>query len=237
MYWIPPDFRTPVRVPEPSCIPVTPRRHLAHLLPLRSAAGPYLSFAESPRPHLPTLWSFIPKPPPRDLLTSYPNLPPSSSSRPTPVPGPPLLPIQSQFPGTRPRPESIPRWVQAFPPSPLVPTRSAWRPENGLDQAWHSPRRSGAEQARRTRPGGGAGSSLQAPSGAAAILLCCAGCRGAVRAAWAEPAAVTPLPGAWGRDQASRRSVCQARGRAKARGSPREARFPAAGGERPRSFL
>lgn len=78
----------------------------------------------------------------------HPPPPPHAGS------GPSLLPIQSQLPGTRPRPESIPRWVQAFPPSPLVPTRSAWRPENGLDQAWHSPRKSEAEQARRTRPGG-----------------------------------------------------------------------------------
>lgn len=43
-----------------------------------------------------------------------------------------------------------------------------------------------------------------------------------MRAAWAEPVAATPLPGAWGRDQASRPSVGQGRGRAKARGSPRD---------------
>lgn len=90
-----------------------------------------------------------PHPVPSSLLIQTSLHPPPRAGS---GPSPPSRPIPT--PRHTPPPQSIPRWVQAFPPSPLVPTRSAWRPENGLDQAWHSPRRSEAEQARRTRPRG-----------------------------------------------------------------------------------
>lgn len=72
-------------------------------------------------------------------------------------------------------------------------------PENAFDHAWHSPPRSRGERARGTRPRWRcAPGSLQVPSRAAAILLCCAGCCGAARGAWAEPDEVTPLSEAVG---------------------------------------
>ena len=141
----------------------------------------------------------------------------------------------------RTRPEPIPRWVQAFPPSPLVPTRSAWRPENGLDQAWHSPRRSEAEQARRTRPRGEVPVvPFRRPAARqpfccvvpVAVGPCAPRGRGLCRPRPSpELGGGTRLPA----PQSARAAGAQRR--VGARGSPREARFPAAGGERFRSFL
>lgn len=151
MYWIPLGFRTPVRAPHHPASQPSPQTPGA---PPPSSARQRDPTCHSPTPRVHTSpHSGPPSQSPRPCPPLFLSKPPCSLL-PAPVPGPPLLRVQSQLPGTRPRPEPIPRWVQAFPPSPLVPTRSAWRPENGLDQAWHSPRRSEAEQARRTRPRG-----------------------------------------------------------------------------------
>lgn len=103
---------------------------------------------------------------------------------PTPVPGPPILGVQSQFPGNTPPPRIHPEPSHPTPGSGLL--RLCPQPRQlGLDSGrWppsapHSPPRSRTEQPSGPRPGGRrTGPAFQAPGGAGAILLCCAGCRG-----------------------------------------------------------
>lgn len=175
MYCSSPVTMTLVRTPKPFVIPATRPPP-----PLGAGAA-----HRAPIPNHPAL----------PLLTS---LPPSSTKPPASPssPRPPLLHVQSQFPSTRPRPrpESILSWSRPSrlcrrpPPFRLDPAELR-RPD--LAFSAEKPSRAGPrEEAGRRR----AGHSLQVPSGAAAILLCCAGCLGAERAAWAGPAATTPLP-------------------------------------------
>lgn len=132
------------------------------------------------------------------LTATFSSKPPSFIFFPTPVPGPPLLPIQSQIPAHAPAPNPS-RAGPGLPAFAAGPRRSVRMLENAFDQPWHSPPRSRGERARRRRLGWRrAPRSLQVPSSAAAILLCCTGCCGAARATWAEPDEATPLSGAVG---------------------------------------
>lgn len=119
------------------------------------------------------------------LVPSHPNLPPSSCS-PRPFRALPFFPSNPNSKAHAPAPNPS----RAGPPHARSrpsrlragPHRSVRMSGNGLHQARHSPRRSRAERARESRRRGRRVSrSLQALSGAAAILLCCARCRGAAR--------------------------------------------------------
>lgn len=185
-----------------------------------------MTLARTPKPPGPLpLWAPAPHtgPDPQPSRTPTPDARPSSTKPPASPssPRPPLLHIQSQFPSTRPRPRpgSIPSWPRPprlcrRPPPFRLDPGELLRPDLALSAG--KPSRAGPrEEAGRWR----ARHSLQVPSGAAAILLCCAGCLGAERAAWAGPAATTPLPCCCG-GGASRRQFRRRFWRGKAWGVP-----------------
>lgn len=134
MYCISPGTMTLVRIPKPSVIPGT--RHPPALGAGAAPPGPLsptIPHSHSGPPSLPNQTSRLHPPP--HALPSFTSNPNSQAHAPAPNPS-----------GTGP----------GLPALAAGPHRSVRIPENSCDQTWHLVRRSQAERARGTRPGGDA---------------------------------------------------------------------------------